>query len=153
MSAAKLQTAVLGATGYSGFELVRLMLRHPRLARPLLLTREGDAQGAGLEEFYPQLAGEHLPMEPFQWEALSAHGVKVLFLATPHELSRELVPPALEHGLRVVDLSGAWRLKKAEHRAIYGFTTPIRRRRRSWTRRPSMACRSCIARRLRRRGW
>ncbi len=122
MSAAKLQTAVLGATGYSGFELVRLMLRHPRLARPLLLTREGDAQGAGLEEFYPQLAGEHLPMEPFQWEALSAHGVKVLFLATPHELSRELVPPALEHGLRVVDLSGAWRLKKAEHRAIYGFT-------------------------------
>jgi len=42
-------------------------------------------------------------------------------LATPHEVSRELVPEALARGLRVVDLSGAWRLKKDEHRAIYGF--------------------------------
>jgi N-acetyl-gamma-glutamyl-phosphate reductase len=48
--------------------------------------------------------------------------VSLLFLATPHDVSRELVPEALARGLRVVDLSGAWRLKQAEHRAIYGFT-------------------------------
>jgi N-acetyl-gamma-glutamyl-phosphate reductase len=44
-----------------------------------------------------------------------------LFLATPHEVSRSLVPEALARGLRVIDLSGAWRLKQAQHRAIYDF--------------------------------
>jgi N-acetyl-gamma-glutamyl-phosphate reductase len=47
--------------------------------------------------------------------------VELLFLATPHEASRSLVPEAIAHGLRVVDLSGAWRLKQESHRAIYGF--------------------------------
>jgi N-acetyl-gamma-glutamyl-phosphate reductase len=42
-------------------------------------------------------------------------------LATPHEVSRALVPEAVAQGIRVVDLSGAWRLKQAQHRAIYGF--------------------------------
>jgi N-acetyl-gamma-glutamyl-phosphate reductase len=45
----------------------------------------------------------------------------VLFLATPHEQSREWVPEALARGLRVIDLSGAWRLTEAANRAVYGF--------------------------------
>ena len=49
-------------------------------------------------------------IEPFSWDLLRAGGVKILFLATPHEQSREWVPQALDHGLRVIDLSGAWRL-------------------------------------------
>src|SRR5207248_4661425 len=48
-------------------------------------------------------------------------GVGLLFLATPHEVSRALVPEAVAQGVRVVDLSGAWRLKQAQYRAIYGF--------------------------------
>jgi N-acetyl-gamma-glutamyl-phosphate reductase len=48
-------------------------------------------------------------------------GVDVLFLATPHEQSREWVPEALARGLRVIDLSGAWRLTEAANRAVYGF--------------------------------
>jgi len=47
--------------------------------------------------------------------------VELLFLATPHDVSRSLVPEALSHGLRVIDLSGAWRLKEEQHRAIYNF--------------------------------
>ena len=47
--------------------------------------------------------------------------MELLFLATPHEQSRSWVPEALAHGLRVVDLSGAWRLRAHENRAIYGF--------------------------------
>ncbi len=43
------------------------------------------------------------------------------FLATPHEFSRELVPEAISHGFRVIDLSGAWRLKQAANRKVYGF--------------------------------
>jgi len=45
----------------------------------------------------------------------------LLFMATPHEASRALVPEAIAQGLRVIDLSGAWRLKEAQHRAIYSF--------------------------------
>jgi N-acetyl-gamma-glutamyl-phosphate reductase len=120
VSAAQLQTAVMGATGYAGFELAKLLLRHPRVATPLFLTRETAAQP--LESHYPELAGGvSYPLEPFSWELLKAHGVEVLFLATPHELSRELVPEAVARGLRIVDLSGAWRLKEVANRSVYGF--------------------------------
>ena len=64
---------------------------------------------------HPQLMDNNgagsLKIEPFSWELLKARGVEVLFLATPHEQSREWAPKALEQGLRVIDLSGAWRLK------------------------------------------
>jgi len=117
----KVKTAVLGATGYAGFELARLLLRHPHVANVALLTRE-DGAAHNFEQVYPQLTGHgSLPLEPFSWKALEAHGTQLLFLATPHELSREVVPEALDRGLRVVDLSGAWRLKRAENRAVYGF--------------------------------
>jgi N-acetyl-gamma-glutamyl-phosphate reductase len=52
---------------------------------------------------------------------MKQQGVELLFLATPHEVSRSIVPEALSHGLRVIDLSGAWRLKEEQHRAIYNF--------------------------------
>jgi N-acetyl-gamma-glutamyl-phosphate reductase len=58
---------------------------------------------------------------PFDWQKLSESGVDVLFLATPHETSREWAPEALKRGIRVIDLSGAWRLKQQQHRALYGF--------------------------------
>ena len=59
--------------------------------------------------------------QPFSWATLQKHGAELLFLATPHAVSRELVPEAIARGLRIVDLSGAWRLKQEQHRAIYGF--------------------------------
>jgi N-acetyl-gamma-glutamyl-phosphate reductase len=52
---------------------------------------------------------------------LKRQKIELLFLATPHEVSRALVPEAIAHGLRVVDLSGAWRLREAQNRAVYGF--------------------------------
>lgn len=121
--AAQLKIAVLGATGYAGFELARLLMRHPRLAKPLLLGREQEgASAASLAEIFPQVSGNgSCDLEPFAWEKLKSAGVDLLFLATPHELSRELVPQALERGVRVVDLSGAWRLKESANRQVYGF--------------------------------
>jgi len=126
-----MQTAVVGVTGYAGAELARLLLHHPRLKDkpPVFAGRmdEKDAArgGIALEDIHPQLAdnnGSHaLKVEPFAWERLADRGVEVLFLATPHEQSREWVPEAMKHGLRVVDLSGAWRLKDAKNRAVYAF--------------------------------
>jgi N-acetyl-gamma-glutamyl-phosphate reductase len=118
---AQLQTAVVGATGYAGFELARLLGRHPRLSKPLLFTRESGAS-TDLTEFYPHVLGNgQLRVHPFDWQRLSDARVELLFLATPHETSREWAPQAIQRGMRVIDLSGAWRLKQEVHRAVYGF--------------------------------
>jgi len=121
--AAKLKTALLGATGYSGLELTRILLRHPRLEKPFLLKRAADSAGArDLADVFPVLSGDGgYPLHSLAWPALKQQSVELLFLATPHEVSRMLVPEALAEGIRVIDLSGAWRLKQEQHRAIYGF--------------------------------
>jgi N-acetyl-gamma-glutamyl-phosphate reductase len=129
------QTAVVGVTGYAGAELARLLLRHPRLrgkppvfaGRPNEKSDEKDAAHGGvpLTEIHPQLADNNgagnLRLEPFSWELLAERGVQVLFLATPHEQSRAWAPEALKRGLRVIDLSGAWRLSEPSNRAVYAF--------------------------------
>jgi N-acetyl-gamma-glutamyl-phosphate reductase len=126
-----IQTAVVGVTGYAGAELARLLLHHPRLKskHPVFAGRMDDEDaargGVPLTEIHPQLAdnnsSESLKVEPFSWQRLADRGVEILFLATPHEQSREWVPEALKHGLRVVDLSGAWRLADKKNRAVYAF--------------------------------
>lgn len=125
------QTAVMGVTGYAGAELARLLLHHPRLkGKPPLFTGrmdERDAQRGGipLGEIHPELADSkgngNLRLQPFSWELLADLDVQVLFLATPHEQSRAWVPEALARGIRVIDLSGAWRLREAANRAVYAF--------------------------------
>ncbi|MGO9340314.1 MAG: N-acetyl-gamma-glutamyl-phosphate reductase [Terracidiphilus sp.] len=124
------QTAVVGVTGYAGAELARLLLHHPRLTgTPPIFAGRVDAKdeargGIALSEIHPQLGGSlaaGIKLEPFSWELLLNRGVEVLFLATPHEQSREWVPEALDRGLRIIDLSGAWRLTDAANRAIYDF--------------------------------
>ena len=126
-----IQTAVVGVTGYAGAELARLLLRHPRLhGKPPVFAGRVDQKdlargGVPLIEIHPHLAGGNgsgqLMQEPFSWELLAQRGVDVLFLATPHEQSRQWVPEALARGLRVIDLSGAWRLTDAANRAVYAF--------------------------------
>jgi N-acetyl-gamma-glutamyl-phosphate reductase len=125
------QTAVIGVTGYAGAELARLLLRHPRLKdKPPVFAGRVDCKdaahgGVPLAEIHPQLADNNgtrdLKQEPFSWELLTSRGVEVLFLATPHEQSREWVPEALARGIRVIDLSGAWRLTESANRAVYAF--------------------------------
>jgi N-acetyl-gamma-glutamyl-phosphate reductase len=120
---AKIQAAILGATGYTGFELFRILRKHPHM-KPVKLYARESAEGTqqDLVDVYPHLSGdEAFPIEPFSWAKLHKAGVDLLFLATPHEVSRSLVPEGLSRGLRIVDLSGAWRLKQATHRKVYGF--------------------------------
>jgi N-acetyl-gamma-glutamyl-phosphate reductase len=118
-----LKTAVLGATGYSGIELTRLLSRHPRLEAPLLLRRKAEKNGNGdsSRSFLNSPGNSESHCQSFSWAAVEQHGTDLLFLATPHEVSRSLVPEAMARGLRVIDLSGAWRLKQEQHRAVYGF--------------------------------
>src|SRR5215470_14780677 len=106
----QLKTAVVGATGYAGFELARILLRHPKLAPPLFFSRDSADPDADLDKVFPHLSGNGSHnLLPFSLDQLQRHQLDLVFFATPHEFSREWIPKVVSRGLRVVDLSGAWR--------------------------------------------
>lgn len=108
------QIAVVGVTGYTGFELARILLRHPTVKSATFYVR--DPQGKHcLAEVFPQLRGlGEAPLRALCVEDILASNAGTAFLATPHEVSAELAPQLLEAGLRVVDLSGAFRFQSAD---------------------------------------
>ena len=124
------RTAVMGVSGYAGGELARLLLNHPRLksAPPRFYGRPVEAEDdrkEKLSDLHPGLLHNRSDVDhvsSFHWKRLEEAGVEVLFLATPHEQSRELAPLALGRGMRVIDLSGAWRLKEDANRSVYKLT-------------------------------
>lgn len=125
------RTAIAGVGGYAGGELARLLLHHPCfhcvtptfLGRPHSESSEQDSATTYLEDLHPYLAApgraRKYPVLPFSWSRLQDLGIEVLLLATPHEQSRDWVPQAIEHGIKVIDLSGAWRLSDHRNREVY----------------------------------
>jgi N-acetyl-gamma-glutamyl-phosphate reductase len=106
--------AVIGVTGYTGFELATLLLRHPAIARPTFYVRETNGLHC-LSELFPQLRGRgEAPLRPLSLQEIISSGAGTAFLATPHEVSAEYAPKLLDAGLRVIDLSGAFRFSSAE---------------------------------------
>jgi N-acetyl-gamma-glutamyl-phosphate reductase len=104
------RVAVVGATGYAGFELAQLLLRHPKIQTPTFYLRESSAQVNCLSELFPVLRGwGEAPCKPYSVEAIASSGAATAFLATPHEVSLAMAPQLLGAGLRVIDLSGAFR--------------------------------------------
>lgn len=104
---------MVGATGYAGCELLTLLARHPAAAVTCLMSSGRDGKPAfSIENSHPRLRGCFSVLcQPLDVEQLVSSGSQVVFLATPHETSHRIVPRLLESGLRVVDLSGAFRLK------------------------------------------
>jgi N-acetyl-gamma-glutamyl-phosphate reductase len=103
----KYKTGVVGFTGYSGAELVRLLHTHPN-AEPVLLEHRQDSAAR------PQPTNQPQPRRiPCTADAARAEGLAVVFLATPAAVSMELAPAMLEAGAKVIDLSGAFRLGDA----------------------------------------
>jgi N-acetyl-gamma-glutamyl-phosphate reductase len=110
----KEKVAVVGATGYAGFELAKLLLRHPNIDKPIFYLRESSSHIHCLTELFPQLRGwGEAPCRTYSADAVAASGVATVFLATPHEASTEMAPELVAKGLRVVDLSGAFRFHDA----------------------------------------
>jgi N-acetyl-gamma-glutamyl-phosphate reductase len=111
--------AIVGASGYSGLELTRLAARHPRLRLESLFS----------DRWAGEAAGDRLPLpgEPaaLRYRALGEAAslqAEIAFLATPAEVSLELAPKLAGRGVRVVDLSGAFRLEDASlYPRWYGF--------------------------------
>ena len=112
-------TAVVGASGYSGLELTRLLARHPRVELASLFSDRWAGEAAGVRLPLPGAAAS------LRYRALAeAPGLEaeLAFLATPAEVSLDLAPRLHARGVRVVDLSGAFRLADpAAYPLWYGF--------------------------------
>lgn len=123
----KTKVAVLGASGYSGIELLRILLRHP--AAELVCVTSRQAAGKSLETVFPRFrdagpAAKLAFIEP-DADAIAASGATVAFLALPHGAASEYAVKLLERGLRVVDLSADFRLKDpAVYREFYDHDHP-----------------------------
>jgi N-acetyl-gamma-glutamyl-phosphate reductase len=118
----KIRAIVAGATGYSGVELIQLLLRHPHIELVgAFASRTAESQP--LSAVHPQLTGRtKLSCQPFDEKTVAQLEAELIFLATPNEFSNEVVPELLCTGATVVDLSGAWRLKDASlYPKFYGF--------------------------------
>jgi N-acetyl-gamma-glutamyl-phosphate reductase len=110
--------AVVGATGYAGRELAHLLVRHPAIDRPVFFLREGregERRANCITDLYPELRGRgEAPCRAFSVDAVASSGAAAAFLALPHEISAEVAPPLVDAGLKVIDLSGAFRFRDSE---------------------------------------
>lgn len=110
-----IQAGIVGFRGYSGAELLRILARHPQTT-----ARRMEHRADAAPEMQPRHA-KAVPTIKATSEAAKAAGLDVVFLATPHDVSMEFTPALLEEGIRVVDLSGAFRLREPEiHKRWYG---------------------------------
>ena len=110
------RVAIVGATGYAGSELTGILARHRNADVVALFNSGGSAAPANAA--YPELIAQ-----PFAFDALVDAKPEVVFLATPNEASAELAPKLLDQDMRVIDLSGAFRLSDpALYPQWYGFT-------------------------------
>jgi len=113
----KVKVGIVGASGYSGEELVRLLLTHPHAELTALTSRQ--YAGQTLAQVFPQF-GHHPQAKTIRFSEpnteLLAKQAQVIFLALPHGVAAEFAAPLLQLGCQVIDLSADFRLKSA---AVY----------------------------------
>jgi N-acetyl-gamma-glutamyl-phosphate reductase len=111
---------IVGASGYTGAELLRLAAQHPDFD---VVYATGDTQaGTAAATLYPSLAGAYPELVFESFDVGRARGLDLVFLGLPHEASMALAPELVGHVGCVVDLSAAYRLKdRALYPAYYGF--------------------------------
>ncbi|HQZ28117.1 MAG: N-acetyl-gamma-glutamyl-phosphate reductase [Verrucomicrobiales bacterium] len=127
MESQGIKVAVVGASGYTGQELLRLLVMHPRVDLVAVTSRQES--GRLLSSVFPRLSGAPAVsgiafMEP-DIDALVATGAQIAFLALPHGVASEFAVPLLERGVRVIDLSADFRLRSpAVYEEYYGHVHP-----------------------------
>lgn len=111
---------VAGATGYAGQEVVRLLARHPAAALTVAMASSASSPSRPLPALGHVWDGAVAPLDVDRL----AGEAEAVFLALPEEASARLAPVLLDRGLRVFDLSGAFRLRDDERRARWYPHTP-----------------------------
>ncbi|PHR61445.1 MAG: N-acetyl-gamma-glutamyl-phosphate reductase [Robiginitomaculum sp.] len=116
----KLKTAILGASGYTGAEAVRLINNHPKLTISALTANRHAGKAYG--EVYPHLAHSGYP-KLAKWEDVKWDEIDVVFACLPHGASEETIAIVSNNVSKIVDLSADFRLKDADlYARTYGRT-------------------------------
>lgn len=111
-----INVGIIGVSGYTGLELVKMLLDHPIFNLTYCANTEG---GASLCELHPVLSGVcDLSVEKVDLER-AAQSCELVFLALPHKTAMNTAKGLLERGVRVVDLSADYRLSQANYEAFY----------------------------------
>jgi N-acetyl-gamma-glutamyl-phosphate reductase len=104
--------AILGGSGYTAAELIKIFLRHPSVELVAVTSRQEETPLVA--DVHPSLNGRTaLRCEPFQADRLIARGVECVFSCLPHGASMSTLPALLDRGVRVIDLSADYRLRDA----------------------------------------
>jgi len=104
----KVKVAILGGSGYTAVELLKILLRHPHVEMAAITSRQDEH----IADLHPSLFGRlDIRCEPLDPDRLKAKGVQIAFGCLPHGTSMESIPPLLERCIRVVDLSADYRLR------------------------------------------
>jgi len=104
-----IRAAIVGSTGYGGVELIRFLIGHPKVQITSVIS--SSSSGERLSDGFPHLTEINTDTLDAVVIPLIADKADVVFTATPHGVSAKLVPQLLEAGLKVIDLSGDFRLK------------------------------------------
>lgn len=113
----KIRAAIVGASGYSGEELIRVLTRHPNVGIEVITSRQ--SAGKDISEVFPRFAGSGLKFSAPDVKAI-AEGCDVAFLALPHGLATEFAIPLIKAGVKVIDISADFRLRStAQYKKYY----------------------------------
>ncbi len=104
-----IKAGIVGITGYTGEELLKILSKHPQVKITGLYGRSA-AETKDLKDVYPGFAGLNLKIEPLDAKKIASN-CDVVFLALPHAVAFEVVPQLLDAGVKVIDLSADFRLK------------------------------------------
>ena len=122
----QVQVAVVGASGYTGQELLRILLNHRGVK--LVCATSRQYAGQPLWEVFPrfrQVPGSGLKFTDSDVEAITATGAEVAFLALPHGVAASYARGLVDRGVRVIDLSADFRLDSPEvYEEYYGNPHP-----------------------------
>ncbi|QTN30996.1 N-acetyl-gamma-glutamyl-phosphate reductase [Akkermansiaceae bacterium] len=120
------KTAIVGASGYTGMELLRILLTHPNVELAAVTSRA--EAGRRLDQVFPRFAkagSAALTFSEPDPDLIAATGAEVAFLALPHGIAAEIARALLERGLKVIDLSADFRLRSAAiYEEFYGHPHP-----------------------------
>lgn len=103
-----IRVGLVGGTGYTGSELLRLLVGHPNITVEVITSRQ--EAGNAVADLHPQLRG-HIDLAFTDPARAPLSGCDVVFFATPHATAMNLVPDLLDAGIRVIDLSADFRLR------------------------------------------
>lgn len=103
-----IRVGIVGGTGYTGVELLRLLVNHPHVEVAVITSRAED--GVQVSELYPSLRG-HLDLAFSVPDVEQLAELDAVFFATPHGVAQNMMPSLIERGVRVIDLSADFRLR------------------------------------------